>query len=168
MINVSDEGTIEDINVRVWIYHSYDANLDVCLISPSGTEITLFTDVGGEDNNFVNTVLDDEATTSITSGSTPFNGACRPEEGLSKLDGEEMQGTWIIRVYDDSTSNEGYLSAWSIEITYPSPPIWTQWWFSLIIVGIIIAVLAVIVIVVKRRKPAPSITPPPPSPVYTP
>lgn len=168
MINVPDKGTIEDINVRIWIYHSYDANLDVYLVSPSGTEITLFTDVGGEDNNFVNTVLDDEASTSITSGSAPFNGAYRPEESLSKLDGEEMQGTWILRVYDDSTSNEGYLSAWSIEITYPSPPIWTQWWFWALVLGVIVVVAIVIIIVVKRRKPvSPTIptSPPPPPPL---
>ncbi|MCP8308335.1 MAG: proprotein convertase P-domain-containing protein [archaeon] len=165
IIYVQDKGTIEDINVKIWIYHSFDRNLDVYLISPSGTEITLFTDVGGNENNFVNTTLDDEASISITSGFAPFNGAYRPEENLSKLDGEEMQGTWILRIYDDTTTNEGYLSAWSIEITYPSPPIWAQWWFWALVLGVIAVVAIVIIIVVKRRKPvSPAIPIPPPPP----
>jgi subtilisin-like proprotein convertase family protein len=165
-INIQDRGTIEDINVKLTIYHIYDADLNVYLTSPSGTEITLFNDVGGNSNNFINTILDDEASTSITAGSAPFTSSYRPEESLSKLNGEEMQGIWILRVYDDTISNEGNLVAWSIEITYssPSPPIWFQWWFWLIILGIIV-IIGIAGILVLRRKLSPSIIPTPPPPL---
>ena len=43
---ISDAGTILDLNVRVNIRHTYDADLDVYLIAPDGTRVELFTDVG--------------------------------------------------------------------------------------------------------------------------
>jgi len=164
-LNVPDKGIIEDINVKVTIHHFYDTDLNVFLISPTGTEIRLFDDVGGEYNNFIDTILDDEASTYITAGSAPFTSSYRPEESLSGLDGEEMQGTWILRIYDDTSLNEGTLDAWSIEITYPSPPIWTELWFWLIILSVIIVIaIVIIILLLKRRKPAPPIVPTPPSP----
>jgi len=57
---ISESGTIADLNVKVNITHSYDADLDVFLIAPDGTEVELFTDVGGSGKNFTNTILDDE------------------------------------------------------------------------------------------------------------
>jgi len=171
VINVPDKGTIQDINVEITIEHTWDADVDVTLISPSGTEIILFNDVGSSGDNFVDTILDDEATTPITDGTAPFTGSYQPVDSLSGLDGEEMQGTWTLQVYDDASPDEGDLISWSITIVYPSPPIFSQWWFWLIIVGIIVVVVVVIVIVIKRRKPKPPMItppPPPPSPAYTP
>ncbi|MGQ9719384.1 MAG: proprotein convertase P-domain-containing protein [Nitrososphaerales archaeon] len=163
IINVADKGTIEDINVILTIYHTWDDDLNVTLISPTGTKIGLFSDVGGSGDNFTETVLDDEAERNITAGSDPFIGSYRPEESLSGLDGEEMQGNWTLRVYDDSQEDVGTLEAWSIEIKYASPPIWTLWWFWPLIIGVIIVVAIVIIIAVMRRKPAiPTIPPPPP------
>jgi subtilisin-like proprotein convertase family protein len=170
VINVPDKGTIQDINVEITIEHTWDSDLDVDLVSPTDTVITLFLDVGGSGDNFIDTILDDEATTLITDGIAPFTGSYKPEDSLSDLDGEEMQGTWILRVYDDASPDEGDLVSWSITIVYPSPPIFSQWWFWLIIVAIIVVVVVVIVIVVRRRKPKPSMItppPPPPPPTYT-
>ncbi|NWG08836.1 MAG: proprotein convertase P-domain-containing protein [Nitrososphaerales archaeon] len=165
VINVADKGTIEDINVKLTIYHTWDADLNVTLISPIGTEIGLFSDVGSSGDNFTETILDDEADMNITAGSAPFTDRYRPEESLSGLDGEEMQGNWKLRVYDDFSGDEGTLGAWSIEIKYVSPPIWTLWWFLPLVIGVIIVVAIVIIIAVMRRKPAsPTIPPPPPPP----
>ncbi|MCP8309867.1 MAG: proprotein convertase P-domain-containing protein [archaeon] len=159
IINVPDKGTIEDINVKLTIHHTYDADLDVILISPNGTEIELFDDVGGRDNNFIDTILDDEADVNITDGSAPFTNSYRPEESLSVLDGGEMQGTWKLRIYDDLAGDEGTLDIWSIEITYPSSPISTQLWFWPLVLGVIIVVTIVIIILLKRRKPLPPTIP---------
>ncbi len=71
-------GTLTDVNVRVNITHTWDADLDVVLIAPDGTRVRLFDDVGGGGDNFANTILDDEASTPITSGFAPFAGAYRP------------------------------------------------------------------------------------------
>ncbi|MCP8309759.1 MAG: proprotein convertase P-domain-containing protein [archaeon] len=160
MIIIPDKGTIEDINVKLTIHHTYDADLDVILISPNGTEIELFDDVGKGDNDFIDTILDDEADMNITNGSAPFTGRYRPEESLSVFDEEEMKGTWKLRIYDDLPNDVGTLDSWSIEITYPSSPISTQLWFWPLVLGVIIVVTIVIIIVLKRRKPAPPIISP--------
>lgn len=106
-----------DINVRLDISHTFDADLNVYLISPSGTRVELFTDVGGVLNNFTNTVLDDEAPTSITTGTAPFTGSFRPEQPLSTFDGENASGTWTLEITDDAENDEGVLNSWSLTIT---------------------------------------------------
>ena len=98
-------GDIRDIDVKLDISHRIVEGLDVFLISPNGTPVELFSDltnVTGDD--FVDMVLDDEAATSITAGDTPFTGSFRPEQPLSTFDGEDPNGTWLLRIIDDSPS----------------------------------------------------------------
>ena len=72
-LTVSDSITITDLNVELDISHSMNnADLNVYLIGPDGTQVELFTDVGLWDKNFKNTILDDEAGTSIKDGSGSF------------------------------------------------------------------------------------------------
>ena len=63
---VSEVMTIQDVNVRLDIAHTYCSELDVFLVAPDGTRVELFTDVGGSSDNFTATVIDDEADTAIT------------------------------------------------------------------------------------------------------
>jgi subtilisin-like proprotein convertase family protein len=130
--NIVDQGTIEstltisdpetdvilDLDVQLNIRHTYDADLDVYLISPTGTEVELFSDVGGSGNNFADTILDDEAALSITEGAAPFSGSFRPEGNLSDLDGEPLNGTWTLRITDDSRRDKGKLNSWQITVTH--------------------------------------------------
>jgi hypothetical protein len=88
--------------------------LTVFLISPSGTRIELFSAVGGRDDDFIDTELDDEAATSIVDGSAPFTGAYRPAGDLGILDGHSVQGTWALEVTDTSKRNTGTLNSWSL------------------------------------------------------
>ncbi|MGB2824276.1 MAG: proprotein convertase P-domain-containing protein, partial [Phycisphaerae bacterium] len=86
------DGLVMDVNVTVNITHTYDGDLDVYLISPSGTRTELFTDVGDGGGNFTGTELDDSARDAdgnprpITGGSAPFTGTFRPEGFLSELE----------------------------------------------------------------------------------
>jgi len=111
---VTESFPIADLDVKIDVTHSYDADLDVYLIAPDGTRIELFTDVGGSGDDFTTTVLDDEADTAITDGESPFAGRFRPEEALSLLDGLDAQGTWTLEVTDDNTLDPGTLNAWGI------------------------------------------------------
>ena len=113
-LTLGDTGTITDLNVKLDIEHTYDADLDVYLSAPDGRRVKLFTDVGGSGNNFCGTTLDDEALLSITAGSAPFNGSYRPEGRLSDFDGSNMKGTWRLEVTDDATSDAGRLISWSL------------------------------------------------------
>lgn len=111
-------GRITDVNAQLNITHSFVANLQAYLISPSGTRVELFADVGGGGNNFTDTVLDDEAAGSIAAGSTPFLGAFRPSESLSLLDGEDPNGEWRLEISDDASLDTGTLNSWSLSIEH--------------------------------------------------
>lgn len=109
---------ILDVNITFRITHNRDADLTAYLIGPDGTQVTLFSKVGGSGDNFTNTTLDDEATTAITSGSPPFSGTYRPSPGLlSAFDGRSAVGTWSFKVVDSRRSNTGSITAWSLAIT---------------------------------------------------
>jgi subtilisin-like proprotein convertase family protein len=109
-------GTIQDVNVAIDITHTYDADLHVVLISPSGTRVKLFTNIGVNGDNFHNTVLDDSAIISITNQDAPFTGTFRPEEPLSTFNNEAAFGTWQLELIDDSIGDTGVLNSWSITV----------------------------------------------------
>ncbi|TAN71371.1 MAG: hypothetical protein EPN17_01670 [Methylobacter sp.] len=114
-------GPITDLNVSVNIDHSWDMDLDVYLVTPSGQQIELFTDVGGGGSNFTNTILDNEASMPIANGSAPFIGSYRPEGDLASAYGIDPNGIWTLKVSDDSLLNVGVLNSWTLDIsTLPS------------------------------------------------
>jgi subtilisin-like proprotein convertase family protein len=110
-------GTITDVNVTLGqVTHTYDADLDIYIRHPDGTERMLSTDNGGTGDNYVSTVFDDEAATAVTAGAAPFTGSYRPEATLSIFDGKAAAGTWTLRIYDDARGDTGTLQAWSVTI----------------------------------------------------
>ena len=92
-IYVADTYQIADLNITLNIDHNRAADLDVYLIAPGpgGTRVELFTDVGGNGDDFTGTALDDQAGTSITQGSAPFTGSYRPEGNLSDFVGSHAR-----------------------------------------------------------------------------
>jgi subtilisin-like proprotein convertase family protein len=117
---------VRDVNVRLNITQKYDADLSAYLVSPKGTRVELFTKVGRNGNNFgtstIDTRLDDEATTLITSGTAPFAGNYRPKGSLASIDGEAANGTWKLELYDAYKGNVGTLRHWALELTLAGAP----------------------------------------------
>ena len=110
-------GIITDINVQVNITMTWNSDLDVFLVHPDGTRVELFTDVGGSSENFTNTVLDDQAATSITAGTAPFTGSFRPEGSLATLNSKSANGTWRLELSDDAGGDEATLNNWTLIIS---------------------------------------------------
>ena len=108
---------VTDVNVRLNINHARSEDLDVFLISPTGTRIELFTDIGAG-ANFSDTTLDDEAASAISGGINPYSGVYRPEGLLSAVDGQGMNGTWTLEITDDSRRNTGTLINWALIVEY--------------------------------------------------
>ena len=118
VLNVTAAGTILDLDLKVSITHTSDADLDVFLIAPDGTRVELFTDVGGTGDNFSGTVLDGAASASIAAGTAPFAGTYRPEGNLALLEGKNLSGNWTLEVTDDAKNNTGTLASWSLIVRY--------------------------------------------------
>ena len=130
-LTVPDSFTIKDANLILDITHNFDGDLIAYLVAPDGTEVELFSNIGGNSSNFQSTILDDEAATSITKGSAPFIGPYQPQGNLTDLDGLNTQGTWQLEITDNSEMDTGVLNSWSLliepcpvppEPTNPQPP----------------------------------------------
>jgi subtilisin-like proprotein convertase family protein len=117
---VAFDKTVLDVNVQVDITHTYDSDLDIFLVSPTGTRVELTTDNGSSGDGFTGTIFDDEASIDVTSGSAPFTGSYRPETPLSAVDGESAIGTWVLEVSDDAGSDQGALNWWKLMLSFPA------------------------------------------------
>lgn len=114
-------GNITDLNVTLSLTHTYDSDLIITLIAPGGQRVELASYVGSNGDNFTNTIFDQQAATSITSGSAPFTGTFRPEGSLSSLNNTAANGTWRLEIVDDAGGDSGTLTAWSLQFTTGEP-----------------------------------------------
>ena len=115
-------GPIGDINVTLTIHHTFDRDLVITLIAPDGTKVTLANRDGSSFDNYINTVFDDQANTSIANGSAPFTGSFRPIGSLGDLNGKNANGVWTLQVADVARQDTGTLDSWSLAITTAGEP----------------------------------------------
>lgn len=100
--------------IKFDITHTYDSDLDIYLVAPNGTIVEISTDNGGGNDNYTNTIITPTATQSITAGVAPFTGTYSPEGDLTTLTGLNANGTWILRICDDTATDFGTLNSWSL------------------------------------------------------
>jgi subtilisin-like proprotein convertase family protein len=120
LIVVNENFLVGNVTVKVNIDHNRAQDMDVFLIAPNERRVELFTDVGGNGDDFIDTTLHDQATLSITQGSAPFTGSFRPEGRLSDFVLVGTQGTWRLEVTDYSSTGgqnaAGTLLGWTLTI----------------------------------------------------
>lgn len=109
---------VRDINVRINLTHTRVSDLGITLIAPDGTEVLLASRVGGNGDNFTNTVFDDSATNSINSGTAPFTGVFRPAQPLASFNGLLLEGTWTLKIQDFVVPDSGELIEWEMNVSY--------------------------------------------------
>ena len=114
-------GVVTNVKLTLDITYPYDVDLTAYLVSPSGTKILLFSGVGGFAGNFTQTTFDDGAATGIDWGSPPYTGTFSPEGALSKLIGEQPNGTWTLQVTTQYGFGSGTLNSWSLQIASSEP-----------------------------------------------
>ena len=114
---------ITDVNVRITnVTHTWDSDLSFYLRKGTlGAKI--INKVGGSGDNFVNTVLNDSATTPIASGTAPFTGNFIPSAPLAPFNfGAGLgDGYWKLAITDTATGDTGVLTGWCLIISYTCP-----------------------------------------------
>lgn len=150
--NVSASGlptsgvTVESVTLN-GVIHSYPDDLDILLQSPTGTNVILMSDVGGDPNlnspGATLVIMDGESAlpdaTQITSGiyaptniGTPDswptspgpNSLTQASPSLSLFTGD-FNGTWGLLIRDDANQDGGSIASWSITFTYSSTVTYT-------------------------------------------
>lgn len=124
---------VHHIVISLHLSHTVNDNLDISIEDPDGTSVLLSSDNGGTLDDYGTscadgdrTIFNDSAVTSITSASAPFRGTFRPEQPLSAFRGKfgsDVNGTWHLRIADDTAGGLGTLHCWSI-LVFPTvcPP----------------------------------------------
>jgi subtilisin family serine protease/subtilisin-like proprotein convertase family protein len=115
-VRVNQNLTVQSVTVNVNITFPKDGNLVLILEAPDGTEVKLANLNGGSGQNFQNTTFDDNAATSISAGSAPFNGTYQPASSLAGLTGKNASGIWTLLVENTATGSTGTLNNWSMTI----------------------------------------------------
>jgi subtilisin-like proprotein convertase family protein len=122
LLPVPDDIIVGSLTVRVDVLHTFDADVDLFLLGPTGLTVELSTDNGASGDNYTNTVFDDAAAASILAGTPPFTGSFRPEQPLAAFAGTGALGTWRLQFRDDAAGFSGTLTGWSLTITpIPEP-----------------------------------------------
>ncbi|CAN5370238.1 hypothetical protein BH10ACI2_BH10ACI2_21310 [soil metagenome] len=125
-IAIADTGLVSDINVRVRLNHTFDGDVALSLVSPTGVVVPLIANRGGGGANFgsgsndcsgTHTIFDDGAALSITGGVSPFTGSFRPESPLSGFNGLSVNGTWKLRAVDNAADDVGTIGCVQLEVS---------------------------------------------------
>ena len=120
-IDISQNGTVDDVNVNLTITHPHDGDILLMINGPGSGQIILSSFNGGSGQNYTNTTFDDEASIPITQGTPPFTGSFIPEQPLSGLDGISLNGKWVLRIFDNKVGDQGTLESYCIAIRYSNP-----------------------------------------------
>jgi subtilisin-like proprotein convertase family protein len=117
LVSVPYSGQLLDVNVKLGINHTYDKDINLYLVSPSGREVMLSTKNGISLDNYTNTVFDDEAVTFINQGRPPYNGTYRPEQPLSLFDDTVSGGNWSLKIRNAGSAS-GTLTSFCLILTF--------------------------------------------------
>ena len=112
-INIFEAGTISDINIRnLSGNHEYFSDMEVSLMSPDSTIVTLIkNDCLG--SNFAFTMdLDQDALTEII---CPPTGIFRPFESLDAFIGKSTEGLWELLIKNNTAGSGGKIDSWTLE-----------------------------------------------------
>jgi uncharacterized repeat protein (TIGR01451 family) len=118
-------GSVGDVILSLHLTHTFTSDLILSLLSPDGTIVELSSGNGGSGDNYGTscsgrTIFDDNAATSITSGTPPFAGTFRPEIPLSTFKGllpADANGNWILRIRDAANLDVGAFVCATLTIT---------------------------------------------------
>lgn len=122
-IEVDDSFRILDLNLQLNVTHTNVGDLDGYLTGPDGTRVELFSQVGGRENNFEDTIFDDQASVPITKTRPPFDGSFQPEAlvkrkpGLAAFNGQAIKGVWQLTLRGSRSERFGMLHNWALIVT---------------------------------------------------
>ena len=117
------------VSVRLNITHTYDGDLLIQLVAPSGNAINLSNRRGGSGDNFNNTLFTSTAATLISAGVAPFAGTYKPDGAFSALTGLS-NGTYTLRVIDQAGQDVGTINSWTLTLNDVVPTTLSYNWTS--------------------------------------
>lgn len=119
---------LSDVNLGVFLTHTYRSDLRISLTSPGGTTVNVMTNTGGSGDN-LNDLFDDEAASAIathnatvtdpTTAPPPYSHSFQPTAALTAFDGQNALGTWTMVICDSVGNDTGNFARADLYITQP-------------------------------------------------
>ncbi len=119
VINVPDSFFIADVNVGIWMTHTYRGDVEIQLRAPDGTTVLLIADLGGSADN-INALFDDSAPgppDSVSHTAPPpyyTDHPWTPSQPLAAFRGVASVGDWTLDVCDDAGGDIGTVEQWTL------------------------------------------------------
>lgn len=122
-ITVTSGAVLNDVNISLNITHPLINDLVAKLKSPSGTEVTLFSNrcYTGDYVENIEATFDDSGIPIICDNLPGISGTVLPEQSLAAFIGENSTGVWTLTVIDVYEFEGGSLDSWSLDICTPNP-----------------------------------------------
>lgn len=119
VINVTGlTAPVAEVRVYVELLHTWSDDLEVFLISPTGTRVVVITDCGGNNDDVFNGTTFDPSSTAAPSDATYVTGIAipllAPEGSFDSFLGENANGQWTLEVRDDFGSDLGTFVRWDL------------------------------------------------------
>lgn len=121
---------VSDVDLGVFLTHTYRSDLRITLQSPTGTIVNVMTNTAGDGDN-LNDLFNDEAAAGIathnatvvdpTSTPPPYSHSFQPTALLSAFDGQNALGTWTLVICDSVAQDTGTFSRADLYITQQTP-----------------------------------------------
>jgi len=124
-VTIPDAATVDEVHVSIQGYHDWIGDLDF-YVSHGGVEVLLASPSSASGNcdsyGVIDVSFDDDAITdpAACDGNNDYLGVRVPLNPLSTFDGQDMAGTWTLRVYDAAYLDGGAITNWCVTIN-PTP-----------------------------------------------
>jgi len=131
IIDVADDVTVNDLNVGILATHPWRGDLYLVLLSPEGTEVTLYydtTDTYGDSSDNLYGTFDAQSTGSPSNGYSDTvsdydnRSFTTFDDGLTyvlnNFNGESSAGAWTFKYCDKGPGDIGTLVAWALFISW--------------------------------------------------
>lgn len=103
------------------IRHPYVSDLQIHLVNPLGQTQILAESVGGDGDDFFQTVLGNAGFPPLQQSAAPFTGTFRAQQSLGLYNnGQSCNGTWKLRIRDQYSPDKGFLENWCL--TFSNQP----------------------------------------------
>jgi len=113
-----------DVDIHIQYTHTWNSDLQFWLATPAGTEIQLWSGVGGSSDN-MNVRIDDEGASNMSA--QVLDGSARrpqqyPSAAMCKFDLESAVGNWVFRGNDQFGGDSGQMQVADLTITCGPAP----------------------------------------------
>lgn len=126
--------TVADVNIGIYVTHTWRGDLRFTLESPTGTRVQIVNAPGGTSNstdNF-NVLLDDEAAggsvasynSAAGASAPPYTITLTPQAALTAFDGQNAAGTWRLEICDMVANDNGNFVRSDLYITQVAPVVY--------------------------------------------